>query len=87
MRVDDTVVMPLRHREAVALGRVTGSYEYRRDSPPFAHHSRRLAWLARDLPRASLDDDISYSLAATMTVCRISRHDAERRILAAAAHG
>jgi restriction system protein len=77
----DYVVLPLKRRAAIAIGRVAGPYQYRSDLGD-VHHVRSVKWLATDIPRSAVDQDLLYSLGAFLTVCRIQRNDAETRILA-----
>ena len=78
----DLVVLPLKKRSAVAIGRVTGPYQYRSDFPEDARHTRPVTWIRKDIPRSAFDQDILYTLGAFMTVCRVQRHNAEERIKA-----
>src|SRR5687768_638881 len=39
IKKSDLVVLPLKKRSAIAIGRVTGPYEYRPDLPPDARHT------------------------------------------------
>jgi len=79
---DDLVVLPLKTRAALAIGRVTGPYAYRVDLSPNIHHARPVEWTRTDLPRAAFEQDLLYSFGAIMTVCQIQRNDAERRVRA-----
>jgi len=76
----DLVVLPLKHRAAIAIGRVTGPYSYRSDFPLGARHTRPVEWIRQDLPRSAFDQDLLHSLGAFLTVCRITRNNAEERI-------
>jgi restriction system protein len=78
---DDLVVLPLKRRSAIAIGRVTGGYSYLVEAGE-GLHTRPVKWLRSDIPRSSFDQDILYSLGAFMTVCQISRNNAEERIRA-----
>lgn len=78
----DLVVLPLKARSAIAIGRITGPYKYRTELPEGARHTRCTKWLKTDIPRNSVDQDLLYSLGAYMTVCQIQRNDAEQRITA-----
>lgn len=84
---DDLVVLPLKGNPAVAIGRVTGDYEYRRDLPSDARHTRRVQWQTTDLPRTAIHQDLLYSLGAFLTVCEVKRHDAVKRLTELAQHG
>jgi restriction system protein len=79
---DDLVILPLKTRSVIAVGRVVGPYEYKLDNPEDARHTRPVEWLRTDIPRSALDQDLLYSLGAFMTVCQIQRNKAEERIRA-----
>lgn len=75
----DCVVLPRKRGGVVALGVVEGPYRYRTDLGD-ARHVRQVRWVRPDVPRTEFRQDLRYSLGAFMTVCRIQRNDAERRI-------
>jgi len=79
---DDLVALPLKKQSAIAFGRVTGPYKYRANASDGVLHTRPVRWIRKDLPRATLDQDLLYSLGAFMTVCQIRRNQAEERIRA-----
>lgn len=78
---DDLVVLPLKRRAAIAIGRVTGDYTHAAEGTD-GFHMRPVKWLKTDIPRSAFDQDLLYSFGAFMTVCRISRNNAEERIKA-----
>ncbi|AQQ10064.1 Restriction endonuclease [Sedimentisphaera cyanobacteriorum] len=78
----DLVVLPLKSQDAIAVGEVTGDYNYRPDNPSFTKHARGVKWIKQDIPRSRFDQDLLYSLGAFMTVCQIKRNNAEERIKA-----
>jgi restriction system protein len=78
----DLVVLPLKLRAAIAIGKVSGPYEHRTDLSPNIHHVRPVEWIRTDLPRTAFEQDLLYSLGAYMTVCRIQRNNAEERVRA-----
>ena len=81
MTVGDIVVLPRKTRPGqIALGRVQGPYEYRRLGEEM-RHIRQVSW-ERTVPRSAFGQDLLYSFRAFMTVCRISRNDAEARVAA-----
>lgn len=82
IQVGDLVIIPLKTVSALAIGRVVGPYQFLAEGPNGALHQRRVEWLSTDLPRSRMDQDLLYSLGAFMTVCQISRHNAEQRIRA-----
>ncbi len=75
---DDLVALPLKTQSAIAIGKVLGEYEYK-ELTANIKHIRRVKWL-KTIPRSAFDQDILYSLGAFMTVCQISRNDAENRV-------
>ena len=81
MENGDLVVLPRKLTSQVAIGRVTGPYEYRKvNAEP--RHVRPVEWLKTDIPRATFEQDLLYSFGAFMTVRQISRNDAARRVAA-----
>ena len=80
MAKGDLVVMPLKTRAAIAIGRVAGSYIYRTDLGE-ARHTRPVQWLT-EVPRSAFAQDLLYSFGSFMTVCRVHRNDAEARVTA-----
>ncbi len=78
----DLIVLPLKSRSAIAVGRVVGPYRFRTDLPEDVKHTRPVEWIRKDIPRSAVDQDLRYSLGAFMTVCRIQRNNAEERIKA-----
>ena len=80
MRVGDLVVLPLRSAPAVAFGRLIGDYRYAPDAVAAIRHQRPVEWLAEDVPRDRIDQDLLYLLGAGRSVGQISWHDAEHRL-------
>lgn len=74
----DLVALPLKTQSAIAIGNVEGEYEYKKLTENIMH-IRRVKWL-KTIPRSAFDQDLLYSLGALMTVCQISRNDAENRV-------
>jgi len=77
----DLVVLPLKTRSTIAIGRIKGPYKYRSDLGDEALHTRPVEWVG-EYPRSAFDQDLRYSFGAFMTVCRIQRNRAEERIKA-----
>jgi restriction system protein len=80
--VGDLVVLPLKSNKQVAIGRVTGDYQFIGANSPGQRHIRKVEWLKTDISRTAINQDLLYSLGAFMTVCEISRNDASKRIKA-----
>jgi restriction system protein len=79
MKPGDLVALPLKQRSAIAIGKITGDYEYKKDFPPDARHTRSVRWIQKDIPRSRFDQDLLYSLGAFLTVGQIQRNNAEER--------
>lgn len=82
MQQGDLAVLPLKTQAAIAIGRITGPYCYRRDVSESVQHTRPVKWLHTDLPRTTFDQDLLHSLGSLLTVCQVRRHNAEERIRA-----
>ncbi|MBV8520966.1 MAG: hypothetical protein JOY71_02345, partial [Acetobacteraceae bacterium] len=57
---DDLVVLPLKRRSAIAIGRVTGGYAYE-ELGKDGYHTRPVKWIKTDIPRTVFDQDLLYS--------------------------
>ena len=80
MSVGDWVALPGKHKPVIHIGKITGDYMFNsKAEDPFYHH-REVNWFATDIPRTNFPQDILYSLGAFLTICRISRNNAESRI-------
>ncbi|MDE0603736.1 MAG: restriction endonuclease [bacterium] len=79
----DLVVLPRKLTSQIAIGRVTGPYDYR-EVEGALRHTRPVEWIQTDIPRTVFGQDLLYSFGAYMTVCNISRNDAELRVAAVA---
>ncbi|MFG1765747.1 hypothetical protein ACGFIH_20595 [Micromonospora parva] len=87
IKVDDLLVVPLRRREQLAIGKVCGGYEYRADAPLGFRHVRPVTWLRTDVSRSAVLPDLHSSMGSLLTVFELRRHDAVRRITHLAEHG
>ncbi len=76
----DWVVLPSKKKPAIHIAEITSEYiNVIHANDPFYHY-REVKWLATDIPRSNFDQDLLYSLGAFLTICRISRNNAEKRI-------
>jgi restriction system protein len=80
MNEGDLIVMPLKSTRRFAIGEITGQYRYRPDATPDFQHARPVRWLRTDVSPGEFEPDLRSSLGSLLTVCRLSRHDAARRI-------
>ncbi|MFD0857274.1 CBS domain-containing protein [Actinomadura adrarensis] len=84
----DYVVMPRKTNPVTfAVGRVTGPYEYRADEPDGFQQVRKVEWIHTEVPNDAVKPDLRASLGSLLTVCRLRRNDAARRIAALASTG
>ncbi|GAB0102553.1 hypothetical protein JMUB6875_15210 [Nocardia sp. JMUB6875] len=84
----DYIVMPLKTLPGqVAIGRVSGPYEYRAEEPAELRHVRKVDWIRNDIAWDSIRPDLRASLGSLLTVCGLVRHDAAGRIAHLAEHG
>ena len=79
MRPDDLVAVPSKKTPELHFGVIRSDAQFDAGAEPDYRHYREVTWL-RAVPRAAMDKDILYSLGAIMTICEISRNDAEARI-------
>lgn len=81
----DLVVLPLMTIGAhVAIGRVTGDYEFRSDEPfagSDARSTHRVDWLAERVPYDRFDPDLRDAFGQQGTVSEITKPAARQRIL------
>jgi restriction system protein len=80
MKIGDWVVLPSKKKPAVHIAENSGEYVNVPNNPDPFYHYRDVKWLATDIPRSNFDQDLLYSFGAAMTICRISRNDADKRV-------
>jgi len=69
LEVGDTVVLPFRKQPGrLAIGEVTGNYEYTPDMEGGVRHVRRVSWTEPTCLRASLPENVRRALAFRGTV-------------------
>ncbi len=76
----DWIVLPSKLSSTIHFGEVTGDYVFDENAQSPFFHYRDVNWFATDIPRNNFDQDILYSFGAFMTVCKITRNDAESRV-------
>lgn len=84
MKRGDWVVLPSKKKPAIHLAEIAGDYVNKPNNPDPFYHYRDVKWIATDIPRSNFEQDLLYSFGAFMTICRIKRNDAERRVRAMA---
>jgi restriction system protein len=81
MKDGDIVILPRKLTSQVAIGRVRGPYRQEKVDGVM-RHVRAVEWLRPDVPRSVFGQDLLHSFGAFMTVCNISRNNAEDRVAA-----
>lgn len=77
----DLMVMPLKTTKQIAIGRVTGGYEYLADEPdPDRRHVVKVDWLITDLPRTSVKQDLLYTLGSALSIFAPTKNHAVARL-------
>ena len=76
IQTGDLVVVPLKTTGQIGIAEISGTY---------AHDAklgvcRKVKWFRQDIPREAFRQDLLYSFGAFMTVCEVSRNDAQRRV-------
>lgn len=82
MTLGDWVVLPRKGTALIAFGEITGPYEYDAKATEPYRHRRAVKWLNKEVPRSAFGKDLLFSFGAFMTVCAITRNDAEQRVRA-----
>lgn len=80
MQKGDWVVLPSKMKPSIHIAEITGEYVHDSKAQDPYFHYREVKWFATDIPRSNFDQDLLYSFGAFMTICRISRNDAEERV-------
>lgn len=78
IRNGDMVVLPRKSPRIVAVGRVSGDYEFRPSLK--APHIRPVVWAAQEIPLTDFESDFLNSFGGQSTVYRIQARDAESRL-------
>ncbi|MEZ7892670.1 MAG: restriction endonuclease [Candidatus Wallbacteria bacterium] len=80
IKKEDWIILPSKINSSIHIGEVTSEYIYNKKAEEPFYHSMNVKWFKLDVPRSNFDQDLLYSFGAFMTVCRITRNDAENRI-------
>jgi restriction system protein len=87
MAQSDLVILPLKTQRAIQIGEITGDYHFEPDGPSPFFHWRPVKWIGEAIPRDHFGKDLLHSFGAFMTICRIQRNNAEKRLAAMRASG
>ena len=78
IRNGDMIVLPRKLPRVIAVGRVSGHYQYKEDLD--APHIRPVNWVAHEIPRTHFGQDLLNSFGGQATVYRVRADGAESRI-------
>ena len=87
IQVGDLIVMPIKSTRQIAIGRCKSGYQYLANDNPELRHVIDVEWIRTDIARSVFKQDLLFSLGAFMTICKIDRNDAERRLVTIAGGG
>ncbi len=82
IKTRDWVVLPLKSQRAIQIGEVTGDYQFEPKGPNPFYHWRPVKWIGEAIPRDHFGKDLLNTFGAFLTICRVKKNNAERRILA-----
>jgi restriction system protein len=80
MRIGDPVIVPFLGQPEIAIGEITGPYRWISDDDADMPHVREVTWHVIDLPRFAFDVDLLHSFGGSVTVCSVTRNQAELRV-------
>jgi restriction system protein len=76
----DIITLPLKTQPGqIAIGKAKGLYSFVSIGEE-KRHVRAVDWIRPAVPRSIFKQDLLYSLGAFLTVCRITRNNAEKRM-------
>ncbi len=78
--VGDMVVLPRKLTGQIAVGRISGPYEFQSAFMGDHAHGRPVEWLVTDVPRSHFDRDLLNSFGAQMTLSQPGAPNAESRV-------
>ena len=77
----DYIALPIRATSQVAFGRVVGGYKYLASEPdPTRRHGLGVEWVATDVPKSMIKQDLLYQLGSALTIFRVGNNDADFRL-------
>ncbi|AWT56212.1 restriction endonuclease [Mycolicibacterium smegmatis] len=75
------IAMPMKTRKQIALGWVTGPYEYRvQEEDKAKRHVVPVDWQRLDLPRSAVKQDLLFTLGSALTIFSPSKNNAVARL-------
>ena len=71
----DIAVLPMKTQSTVALGKILSNYTYKG-----GRHVRKVDWIREDIPRKDFSRDLLFCFGSLLSICRITRNNAEDRL-------
>ena len=85
MKEGDLLVLQVKTTATIAVGRISGPYQYRTDLGKDLQHLRPVQWIATGVPRRTFDRDLLHALDDFLTFDSVGRADTAARVLAVVA--
>ncbi|MCL2616509.1 MAG: restriction endonuclease [Defluviitaleaceae bacterium] len=79
MNLGDLAVLPSKIKNVMYVGEIASEYKFSPDVSMPYQHRRSVKWL-KELPRNIFDQDLLLSFGHQLTICQVSRNNAEQRI-------
>jgi len=79
MKRGDLVALPSKFDPVIYFGEITGEYQFFKDNPGGARHTRPVRWI-KEVNRGDLDQDILNSFRSLLAIFSVRRNNAEQRI-------
>jgi restriction system protein len=76
MRVRDLVVLPLKHRDEVQLGWITGPYRHDTAGLPDYPHTRAVKWLGA-VPKSRFSPEAIREMGSALSLFLVTKHARE----------
>ncbi len=80
MQEGDRVILPSKLQPVIYIGQITSKCYHQLGAENPFYHWRSVEWLPDAVPRSHFSQDLLYSFGAFLTVCRITRNNAEARL-------
>lgn len=80
MQVGDRVILPSKLQPVIYIGKIASNYHHQANAENPFFHWRSIEWLPEAIPRSHFSQDLLYSFGAFLTICRITRNNAEARL-------
>lgn len=80
IREGDWIVLPLKAQPVIWIGEVIQKYQFDQTASNPYYHKIPVKWIGQNIPRSNFAQDLLYSFGSALTICQISRNNAEERL-------